>query len=166
MSLRLAHALAGSWLVFVTGCSPIIPIPQGTPSSELVLSDTNPGMSFDSFRLDGRSYRAPSLSFDIPAGKHSVGVGYVVRITDSCDPEESFCSSTVMTGRCSGEFLAEPNERYRLLVDTRSGTPAGTVQKRAAGALYIGQGEGIVASLTCENTGSASREGAVGIATF
>ena len=123
-------------------------------------------MSFEQFVLDGRPYRAPMLSFDIPAGQHSVGVRYVLRISDPCDPERSFCTSTVMTGRCSGQFLAEANERYRLLVDTRSGTPRGSVQKRAGGSLYLGQGEGIIATLDCESTGSTSREGAVGIATF
>lgn len=147
-------------------CSPVIPIPPGTPTSDFVLSGTNPGFSYEQFILDRRSYRAPMLAFDIPAGNHSVGIRYVIRIGDPCDPEESFCGATVMTGGCSGEFLAEPNERYRLLVDTRSGAPKGTIQRRAGGALYMGQGESIVAILTCETSGKTSREGAVGIATF
>lgn len=161
-----ARTLLGLAVTSLLACSPVIPIPPGTPTSDFVLSETNPGTTFEQFSLDGRAYRAPMLSFEIPAGRHVVGVRYAIRISDPCDPEESFCSSTVIVGGCSGEFVAEPNERYRLLLDTRFGSPKGTIQRRSSGALYIGQGEGIVAPLTCENSGTTSREGSVGIATF
>ncbi len=162
----ILHTLLALASAELLACSPVIPIAPGTPTSDFVLSETNPGTTFEQFSLDGHTYRAPMLSFQIPAGHHRVGVRYVIRISDPCDPEESFCSSTVIAGGCSGEFLAEANERYRLLLDTRSGGPKGTIQRRSSGALYIGQGEGIVTPLTCENSGTTSREGSVGIATF
>lgn len=161
--VRGALALAFSSQV---ACSPVIPIPPGTPTSEIIISETTPGTNFERFSLDGRSYRAPMLSFQIPSGPHVVGVQYTIRVLDPCDPEESFCTSTVIQGGCSGEFAAEVNERYRLLLDTRSGTPTGTIQRRSVGALYMGQGESIVAALICKNADITSREGTVGIATF
>lgn len=162
----ILYTLPGLASAGLLACAPVIPIAPGTATSDFVLSETNPGTTFEQFALDGRTYRAPMLSFQIPAGPHRVGVGYTIRISDPCDPEESFCSATVITGGCSGEFVAEVNERYRLLLDTRSGTPKGTIQRRSTGALYIGQSEGIVAPLTCENSDVTSREGSVGIANF
>lgn len=160
------HVVLMAWLLIAGACGPVIPIPPGTPTSEFVLSGTTPGMTFDQFVLDRRSYRAPMLSFDIPAGQHTVGVRYTIRISDPCDPEESLCSSTVTSGSCSGAFSADANQRYRLLIDTRSGTPNATVRLRSTSALYVGQGESEVATLQCQQNRSTSREGAVSVATF
>jgi hypothetical protein len=165
--VRSAQILLGLALpVLVAGCSPSIPIDPGTPVSDLVLSSTSPNSSIQRFTLDGRSYSAPALSFEFPAGHHSVGISWEVTVSDRCDPEENMCSATILTGRCSGEFSAEPNERYRILLDSRKGDISATVQKRGSTALYLGQDEAIVAALSCERMTRRDRQDTSALVTF
>jgi len=162
---RSLLSLLVSTASLVGACAPVIPIPPGTPTSEMVLSTTTPGMTLEQLKLDGRSHRAPMLSFQIPAGPHTIGVQYAVTITDQCGPEESFCTATVTTGSCSGDFVAEANSAYRLLIDSRSGRPRASVQKRSS-ALYVGQEESVLADLSCINSGTRNREQGVGVVNF
>ena len=149
-----------------TACGPVIPIPPGTPTSDLVLSHNSPESSFQRFTLDGKSYSPPSLSFQIPAGSHTLSIGWQVTISDRCDPEENLCGATVMSGRCSGEFTAETNERYRILLDSRQGKVSASVRKRGSATLYLGQDEAIVAPLTCERMTRRDRQDSSALVTF
>ncbi|MEY4668518.1 MAG: hypothetical protein RL518_1217 [Pseudomonadota bacterium] len=153
-------------LLSLSACSPVIPIPPGSAVSDLVLSHTSPESSVQRLTLDGRSYPAPTFSFSIPAGPHTVSIAWEVTISDRCNPEENMCSSTRLSGTCSGQFLAEPNERYRILLDSRRGTIAASVQKRGGSALYIGQDEAIVAPLMCQKLSQRDQYGTPGIVTF
>ena len=153
-------------LVLTAGCSPAIPIPPGAPTSDLVLSSTAPGTTFEQFSFDGKSYSAPLLSFMIPAGAHTVGVHYSITTTDFCGPEESFCSATVSTGSCTGRLSAEAGASYRLLVDTRSSQPRGTVSLRKSSHLPLGQDGDVAAELQCKSSGNRTRQQSVGIASF
>ena len=148
------------------GCGPVIPVAPGTPTSDLVLSHTSPESSIQRLTLDGKSYSAPTLSFQIPAGPHTIGITWDVTIADRCDPEENLCGATSLGGRCSGQFTAEPNERYRILLDSRQGKVTASVAKRGASALYLGQDEAIVAPLTCERMTRRDRLNSSALVTF
>lgn len=148
------------------GCGPVIPIAPGTPTSDLVLSHTSPESSIQRLTLDGKSYSAPSLSFQIPAGPHTVGITWDITIADRCDPEENMCGATSLGGRCSGQFTAEPNERYRILLDSRQGKVTAFVAKRGTSALYLGQDETIVAPLSCERMTRRDRLNSSALVTF
>jgi hypothetical protein len=150
----------------LSACGPVIPIPPGVPVSDLVLSHTSPETSFESLMLDGKSYSAPSLSFSIPAGPHRVGFAWEISVSDRCDPEENICGATILSGRCSGAFTAEPNERYRILLDSRRGDITGYIQNRGGSVLYIGQDETIVAPLICERLTRRDRRDTSGIVNF
>ena len=150
----------------LAACGPTIQILPGTPTSDLVLSQTSPESSLQRLILDGRSYSAPSLPFQIPAGPHRVGIAWEVIISDRCDPEENRCGATIVSGRCSGEFTAEALERYRILLDSRTGEVRATVQKRAGSALYVGQDEAMVTSLTCERMQRRDRQDTSALVTF
>ncbi len=152
--------------MWLGGCSPLIPIPPGAPVSDLVLSSTSPDSTIQRLTLDGRSYCAPALSFEIPAGHHTVGLSWEVTVSDRCDPEENMCSATILAGRCSGEFRADPNERYRILLDSRKGGISATVQKRGSTALYLGQDEAIVATFSCERMTRRDRQDTSALVTF
>jgi hypothetical protein len=163
-ALYLATALLG--IATISGCMPIIPIPPGAAVSDLVLSRTSPESSIQRFTLDGKGFSAPTLSFEIPAGTHTVGITWEVTIPDRCDPEENLCGGTTLGGRCSGEFTADANERYRLLLDSRRGEVSATVRKRGASALYIGQDEAIVSPLSCERMTRRERQDSSALVTF
>jgi hypothetical protein len=154
------------FMATLVGCGPIIPIPPGAPTSDLVLSETSPEASIQRLILDGTSYPAPSFSFHIPAGPRTVGIGWEVTIADRCDPEENLCGATILGGRCSGEFMAEANERYRILLDSRRGEASASVVKRGPTALYVGQDEAIVATLTCEIMNRRDRQNSPALVTF
>ena len=165
MSLKGMTAL-GLLVLPLIGCGPVIPIPPGTPVSDLVLSHTSPESSIQRLTLDGKSYSAPTLSFQIPAGPHTLSITWDVTISDRCDPEENLCGATSLGGRCSGQFTAEPNERYRILLDSRQGKVTASVVKRGASALYLGQDEAIVAPLTCERMTRRDRQNSSALVTF
>ena len=165
MSLKGMTALALLVLPLI-GCGPVIPIPPGTPVSDLVLSHTSPESSFQRLILDGTSYSAPALSFQIPAGPHTLSITWDVTISDRCDPEENLCGATSLGGRCTGQFTAEPNERYRILLDSRLGKVTASVVKRGVSALYLGQDEAIVAPLTCERMTRRDRRNSSALVTF
>jgi hypothetical protein len=165
--VRSAQIILGLALpMWLAGCSPSIPIPPGTPVGDLVLSSTSPDSSIQRFTLNGRSYSAPALSFEIPAGNHTVGLSWEVTVSDRCDPQENMCSATILAGRCSGEFRADPNERYRILLDSRKGGISATVQKRGSTALYLGQDEAIVVPLSCERMTRRDRQDTSALVTF
>ncbi|MEN9846329.1 MAG: hypothetical protein RIS36_1476 [Pseudomonadota bacterium] len=156
----------GLFALGLWGCGPVIPILPGTPTSDLVLSHTSPESSIQRFTLDGKSYSAPSLSFQIPAGPHTIGITWDVTISDRCDPEGNMCGATSLGGRCSGQFTAEPNERYRILLDSRQGKVTASVAKRGSSTLYLGQDEAIVAPLTCEKMTRRDRLNSSALVTF
>jgi len=161
-----AGGLLLTMILSVASCGTVIKIPPGTPTSDLVLSHTTPESSFQRFTLDGKSYSPPNLSFQIPAGPHTVSIGWQITISDRCDPEENLCGATVMAGRCSGQFTAEANERYRILLDSRRGNVTASVAKRGSAALYLGQDEAIVAPLSCERMTRKDRQDSSALVTF
>ena len=152
--------------LFTQSCGPVISIPPGTPVSTVVLSTTTTEARFEQFIFDGRSYSAPMLSFDIPVGRHSVGVRYRVTISDWCHAGDQVCNVTSVFGYCPGAFTAEPNEPYRILLDTRSGSVTGAIHKRSGSTVYLGQDEDILAPLTCEQRGREEQRTPDGLITF
>ena len=152
--------------LFAQSCAPVIVVPPGAPASSLVLSSTGPEVRFEQLTFDGRSLSAPMFSFDIPAGRHSLGVRYHITISDWCHDGNQVCNGTSVLGTCTGEFTAEPNESYRVLLDTRSGSVKGTIQKRSGAPVYLGQEEDILVPLSCEQSSRKEQPAPDGLITF
>lgn len=150
----------------VQGCGPRIPIAPGAPTSAITLSSTGTQARFDQFIFDGKAYSTSMFSFDVPAGHHSVGIRFTITTSDWCHAGDQVCNVTSLVGECTGTFTAEPNESYRILLDTRNGSLGGRIQKRAGPAVYLGQDEDIIGPLTCEKTGQKEQRAPEGLITF
>ena len=166
MTSRLAFFSTALIVVLLQGCGPRIPIAPGTPVSNLVLTSTGTQARFDHFILDDRSYSPSMFSFDVPAGHHSVGIRFTITTSDWCHAGDQVCNVTSLFGECTGTFTAEPNESYRILLDTRNGSLGGSIQKRSGSTVYLGQDEDIIGPLTCKNTGQKEQRAPEGLITF
>jgi hypothetical protein len=147
-------------------CGPRIPIPPGAAVSTLILTSTGNQTRFDRLILDERSYSPSLFSFTLPAGHHTVEVTFTTTTSDWCHSGDQGCTITTLIGECSGAFRAEPHGSYRILVDTRSGSLQGTVQKRSDSAVFLGQDEAILERLACKKTGQREQRAPEGLISF
>lgn len=134
----------------IAACAPVLRLPTDTPRANLVISRTSPEVIIQQVVIDGRSIGTPQLSFDIPAGTHSVTIRFGVSVGDNCDPGDTRCPASVATGTCSGSFHSVMDGRYRILIDSRQEEVVGSVQERRVSVVYVGQDEHLVSPMTCE----------------